>query len=88
MTPLYLQNLALTSPAGGGRSVGMVRSRTKATELGVYYILYNTEYCVKFIVIKMEYMGNILIGCFIHSKFVKYKDKMPNIKSATEGADT
>ena len=30
--PLYPQKLALTSPTGGGRSVGMVRSRTKATE--------------------------------------------------------
>ena len=38
VTPLYPQKLALTSPTGGGRSVGMVRSRTKATEysLGVY----------------------------------------------------
>ena len=26
------QKLALTSPTGGGRSVGIVRSRTKATE--------------------------------------------------------
>jgi hypothetical protein len=32
-TPLYSQKLALTSPTGGGRSVGIVRSRTKATEL-------------------------------------------------------
>jgi hypothetical protein len=31
--PLYPQKLALTSPTGGGRSVGIVRSRTKATEL-------------------------------------------------------
>jgi hypothetical protein len=30
---LYLQNLALTSPTIDGRSVGIVRSRTKATEL-------------------------------------------------------
>jgi hypothetical protein len=29
---LYTQNLALTSPTSGGRSVGIVRSRTKATE--------------------------------------------------------
>jgi hypothetical protein len=29
---LYPQNLALTSPTNGGRSVGMVRSRTKAIE--------------------------------------------------------
>ena len=33
VTPLYLQKLALTSPTGGGRSVGIVRVRTKATEL-------------------------------------------------------
>ena len=32
VTPLYPQKLALTSPTGSGRSVGMVRSRTKATE--------------------------------------------------------
>jgi hypothetical protein len=30
--PLYPQKLALTSPTGGGRSVGIVRSRTKAME--------------------------------------------------------
>jgi len=33
VTPLYPQMLALTSPTGGGRSVGIVRVRTKATEL-------------------------------------------------------
>ena len=32
VTPLYPQKFALTSPTGGGRSVGLVRSRTKATE--------------------------------------------------------
>jgi hypothetical protein len=32
-TPLYPQKLALTSPTSDGRSVGIVRSRTKATEL-------------------------------------------------------
>jgi len=32
VTPLYPQKLALTSPTGGGRSVGIVRKRTKATE--------------------------------------------------------
>ena len=32
MTPLYPQKLALTSPTDGGRSVRIVRSRTKATE--------------------------------------------------------
>ena len=29
---LYCQKLALTSPTGGGRSVGIARSRAKATE--------------------------------------------------------
>ena len=32
VTPLYPQKLALTSPTRGGRSVGIVRSRTKAAE--------------------------------------------------------
>ena len=32
VTPLSPQKLALTSPTGGGRSLGMVRVRTKATE--------------------------------------------------------
>jgi len=35
VTPLYPQKLALTSPTGGGHSVGIVRLRTKATELCV-----------------------------------------------------
>jgi len=35
VTPLYPQKLALTSPTGGGRSVGIVRSRTRATELSL-----------------------------------------------------
>jgi hypothetical protein len=33
MQILYPQKLALTSPTTGGRSVGIVRSRTKAMEL-------------------------------------------------------
>jgi len=31
--------LALTSPTGGGRSVGIVRSRTKATEFSFYMLI-------------------------------------------------
>ena len=38
VTPLYLQKLALTSPTGGGCSVGIVRSRTEATEFFFIYI--------------------------------------------------
>ena len=40
VTPLYPQKLALTSPTGGGRSVGIVRSRIKATEL---FMLWTSE---------------------------------------------
>jgi hypothetical protein len=39
-TPLYPQKLELTSPTSGGRSVGVVRSRTKATELVSYLVRY------------------------------------------------
>ena len=35
VTPLYPQKLAVTSPTGGGRSVGIVRVRTKATEFSL-----------------------------------------------------
>jgi len=38
VTPLYPLKLALTSPTGGGRSVGIVRSRTKATEFSLVYM--------------------------------------------------
>jgi len=37
VTPLYPQKLAVTSPTGGGRSVGIVRVRTKATESVTVY---------------------------------------------------
>jgi hypothetical protein len=33
--------LALTSPTGGGRSVGIVRSRTKATEFSLVLYVNN-----------------------------------------------
>ena len=39
VTPLYPQKLALASPTGGGRSVGMVRSRTKATEFSLVLVV-------------------------------------------------
>jgi len=39
VTPLSPQKLALTSPTGGGRSVGIVRVRTKATELNAQNIV-------------------------------------------------
>jgi len=36
VTPLYPQKLALTSPTGCGRSIGIVRVRTKATEFVLF----------------------------------------------------
>jgi len=36
VTPLYPQKLALPSPTGGGRSVSIVRVRTKATEFSFF----------------------------------------------------
>jgi len=39
VTALYPQKLALTSPTGGGRSVGIVRVRTKATEFSLVLIV-------------------------------------------------
>jgi hypothetical protein len=40
MWHLFLQKLALTSPTDGGRSVGIVRSRTQATEFFNQFILW------------------------------------------------
>jgi hypothetical protein len=37
--PLYLQKLELTSPTSGGRSVGIIRSLTKATEVLLFFIV-------------------------------------------------
>ena len=44
VTPLYPQKLALTSPTGGGRSVGIVHVRTKATEL-IHVVIAITSLC-------------------------------------------
>jgi hypothetical protein len=41
VTLLYSQKLALTSPTGGGRSVGIVRSRTKATEFSLVLSIFD-----------------------------------------------
>jgi len=44
VTPIYPQKLALTSPTGGGRSVGIVRVRTKATEFVLLFVRYEVEH--------------------------------------------
>jgi hypothetical protein len=38
--------LALTSPTGGGRSVGIVRSRTKATEFSLVLVCFHDKLLV------------------------------------------
>ena len=52
VTPFYPQKLALTSPTGVGRSVGIVLSRTKATEFSLVLvsrpILYTSKHtCIQ-----------------------------------------
>jgi hypothetical protein len=53
--------LALTSPTGGGRSVGIVRSRTKATEFGL--LVYSYCYVCFFlgIVFHCVVLGNVYV---------------------------
>ena len=53
VTPIYPQKLALTSPTSGGRSVGIVRSRTKATEFSLVYAWYTEQSNYKYIILKI-----------------------------------
>jgi len=68
VTPLYPQKLALTSPTGGGRSVGIVRSRTKATELVSYIIFhYIILYYITLHYVMLFYVTfyNVILDYFI-----------------------
>jgi hypothetical protein len=49
VTPLCPQKLALTSPTGGGRSVGIVRLRTEAMEFSLVYVTQDTHMTVAMI---------------------------------------
>ena len=55
VTPLYPQKLALTSPTGGGHSVGIARVRTKATDfsfsLAANLGLQSKAHCIIIIII-------------------------------------
>jgi hypothetical protein len=44
---LYPQKLALTSPTRGGRPVGIVRTRTKATEFSLFFKFFFTVHLIK-----------------------------------------
>ena len=50
VTPLYPQKLALTSPTRGGRSVGIVRSRTKGTEFSLVVLVKLRTATISFVV--------------------------------------
>jgi len=59
VTPLYPQKLALTSPTGGGRSVSIVRVRTKATEFYILSVFFSSK-CSLF------HNSNVFESCIIH----------------------
>jgi len=67
VTPLYPQKLALTSPTGGGRSVGIVHVRTKATEF-VCYIL-SVSFSLK---CSLFHNSNVFDSCIIHILYTGY----------------
>jgi len=77
VTPLYPQKLALTSPTGGGRSVGIVRVRTKTTE-------YLTKF---FLFIHMSgfrhFKGKIFLNIFFLSTLLDPKIGAPGGRTST-----
>jgi hypothetical protein len=87
VTPLYPQKLALTSSTGGGRSVGMVRLRTKATE---YYNITRISleehtqtrhsFFQDFVVVQMR---SALFCDFTHRRIVFFTDvsRQPNVSN-------
>ena len=73
VTPLYPQKLALTS-TGGGRSVGIVRSRTKATELVISFVMsvrMKQLGCQETDFHSIWYFGIFSQNCRENSRFIK-----------------
>ena len=68
VTPLYPQKLALTSPTGGGCSVGIVNSRTKATEVHLVgftvEIYYDAARCYRRRTLKL-FHGVVFVCLFV-----------------------
>jgi hypothetical protein len=60
-TPLYPQMLAQTSPTSGFRSVGIVRSRTKATELLLLLLVVVVAFVIR--IYKTTILPVVLYGC-------------------------
>ena len=66
VTPLYPQKLALPLPTGGGRSVGIVRLRTKATE----FMICNTFFFKMYLHVTFFYRLEFLTLLLIDIQFV------------------
>jgi len=76
VTPLYPQKLALTSPTDGGRSVGIFRVRTKATEFSFsLYILrfFSLQNAVCFVI--LTYLVPVLFTFYTIQVLLKFKKK-------------
>ena len=71
VTPLSPQKLALTSPTGGGRSVGIVRVRAKATEFS-FSVQYRDlqEYVVPKMQINLSTFSGLRIFYFWNMNFI------------------
>jgi len=67
--PLYPQKLTLTSPTGGGRSVGIVRVRTKVTE-SIYSPFFSLQNAICFII--LTYLVPVLFTFYIYG-VLKFK---------------
>jgi hypothetical protein len=91
---LYPQQLTLTSSTSGGRSVGIVRSRTQAMEfsfivLYMYFILYSTNSTFKLLYRLLMYIRKHLNGLCKHTcpcytlHFSTYFDKFIYISVRT-----
>jgi hypothetical protein len=98
-TPLSPQKLALTSPTRGGRSVGVVRSRTKATEVVLYIYIYSLRYCALLITLLNNVSNLINTSLWTKGKVImnmkggmcklRYLKRRQNLRSNTkyEGGD-
>ena len=85
VTPLFPQTLALTSPTGGGRSVGIVRLRTKATELvhqvGVFIRMSqvcckNCILCISESVSDQQYVTGLMLIKMLIMTWTIYQDTL------------
>jgi hypothetical protein len=64
---LYSEKLVLTSPTRGGRSVGIVRSRTKATECVCFF------FCILFLVWSVLYCLCSFVCCVLSERGVLFR---------------